>query len=522
MSSPTTATGTTSGRSCGGLCLALHWYNPLVWLAAVLSRRDGELACDEATVKRLGEEERAAYGRTLLAVTCRGRGDPLLTATSMTGSGSGIKERIRLLAKRPKTAGYTLAAVVLIAAAAVGCTFTGAQKGGGEAEITLAEGIDVPQAVAGYAMEYVQKDRAYYEEQLGYEITGAEIVGITAMNTGTAGLNNGVSMYRLEYRLNAADPDQVVLADGMTMEEGAITEWGSAGQPCLLLYWEDSGEETTWEPVCVTHTDTIVQDYGTPEMLEEYGDAYTAAAMELFLQSRGESAIDETFCLLLRDWYGTRYPNERWYFRADQPGPPQEGDILLGPVSHQGGGVYLNETTGEVYVVEVSRYESGQFRALPDPHTLVLSRGQDGRFQQVLGALEGDTSAMTVEDIVLNAALGLMDADVSLRRDGYPLPVGPGAWVDLFRPAYDGEPDVQALLDYEPMDPCPAPCPTSAQAPYPSLRLAGRARSFRRACRRANKPIFGLFSRHYYIYCTIPKCLNSAPIQKRRRYTTSN
>ena len=27
--------------------LALHWYNPLVWLAAVLSRRDGELACDE-------------------------------------------------------------------------------------------------------------------------------------------------------------------------------------------------------------------------------------------------------------------------------------------------------------------------------------------------------------------------------------------------------------------------------------------------------------------------------------------
>lgn len=126
-------------------------------------------------------------------------------------------------------------------------------------------------------------------------------------------------------------------------------------------------------------------------------------------------------------------------------------------MSHQGGGVYLNETTGEVYVVEVSRYESGQFRALPDPHTLVLSRGQDGRFQQVLGALEGDTSAMTVEDIVLNVALGLMDADVSLRRDGYPLPVGPGAWVDLFRPAYDGEPDVQALLDYEPMDPCPAP-----------------------------------------------------------------
>lgn len=115
-----------------GLCLALHWYNPLVWLAASISQRDGELCCDEATVKKLGEGERAAYGRTLLAVTCQGRANPMLTATSMTGSGGGIKERILLLAKRPKTAVYTLAAVALIAAVAVGCTFTGAQKGDGE------------------------------------------------------------------------------------------------------------------------------------------------------------------------------------------------------------------------------------------------------------------------------------------------------------------------------------------------------------------------------------------------------
>ena len=112
-----------------GLCLALHWYNPLVWLAASLSRRDGELCCDEATVKRLGEAERAAYGRTLLAVTCQGRADPLLTATSMTG-GKGIQERIVLLAKRPKTAARSLALVVLVAAAAAGCTFTGAEEDG--------------------------------------------------------------------------------------------------------------------------------------------------------------------------------------------------------------------------------------------------------------------------------------------------------------------------------------------------------------------------------------------------------
>ena len=109
-----------------GLCLALHWYNPLVWLAAVVSSRDGELCCDEATVARLGEGERASYGRTLLAVTCQGRSNLLLTATSMTGRGRDIKERILLLAKQPKTAALTLAAVVLVAVVAAGCTFTGA------------------------------------------------------------------------------------------------------------------------------------------------------------------------------------------------------------------------------------------------------------------------------------------------------------------------------------------------------------------------------------------------------------
>lgn len=108
------------------LCLALHWYNPLVWWAAFLSRQDAELACDEATVRRLGESERAEYGRTLLRLTYRKHGGLLTAATTMTGG--GIRERILLLAKKPKTAVYTLVAVLLVAALAVGCTFTGAKE----------------------------------------------------------------------------------------------------------------------------------------------------------------------------------------------------------------------------------------------------------------------------------------------------------------------------------------------------------------------------------------------------------
>ena len=108
-----------------GVCLALHWYNPLVWWAAELSRRDAELACDEATIRRLGEGERAAYGRTLLRMTFEKRPALLVTATMMTDSGKGLRERITLLVKKPRTAACTALALLLVACLSVACTFTG-------------------------------------------------------------------------------------------------------------------------------------------------------------------------------------------------------------------------------------------------------------------------------------------------------------------------------------------------------------------------------------------------------------
>ncbi len=110
------------------VCLVLHWYNPFVWVAAVLSKRDAELACDERTIRTLGEDQRTEYGKTLISMTCVHR-DPkslMLTATTMMGTKKALKERVRLIAKKPKAALYTLIACVVVAVIAVGCTFTGA------------------------------------------------------------------------------------------------------------------------------------------------------------------------------------------------------------------------------------------------------------------------------------------------------------------------------------------------------------------------------------------------------------
>ncbi|MBR3293401.1 MAG: hypothetical protein IKI69_03115 [Oscillospiraceae bacterium] len=105
------------------LALALHWYNPLVWLAALLSRRDAELACDEGAITRLGEAQRLAYGRTLIQLSCSGRALRLRPVLSMADRGGCLRERVRLVANAPRTAAWALALAMLISLLATGCAF---------------------------------------------------------------------------------------------------------------------------------------------------------------------------------------------------------------------------------------------------------------------------------------------------------------------------------------------------------------------------------------------------------------
>lgn len=113
------------------LCLVIYWFHPLVWAAAVFSRRDCELACDEGALARLGEGERTAYGRTLLSLAAvrPSPADLLRPATTMTSGSRSLRERIVLIARRPRMMAVTALAVALIAALTVGCTFTAAQPG---------------------------------------------------------------------------------------------------------------------------------------------------------------------------------------------------------------------------------------------------------------------------------------------------------------------------------------------------------------------------------------------------------
>ena len=112
------------------ICLCIYWFHPLVWLAAAQSRRDCELSCDESALKKLGDQERIAYGKTLLAMirSSSAPSELLKTATSMNESKKQLKERMCFIVKKPRNLLIAAIATLLVIALAAGCACTGGKK----------------------------------------------------------------------------------------------------------------------------------------------------------------------------------------------------------------------------------------------------------------------------------------------------------------------------------------------------------------------------------------------------------
>lgn len=113
------------------VCLCVYWFDPLVWVAAWFSRRDCELACDEGALKRLGEGERIAYGKSLLDVVSHAStpANLIQTATSMNESKKQLKERVNFIVKKQKISIIAAVCMVIVCAIVAGCAAAGPANG---------------------------------------------------------------------------------------------------------------------------------------------------------------------------------------------------------------------------------------------------------------------------------------------------------------------------------------------------------------------------------------------------------
>lgn len=95
----------------GFLLLAIHWFNPLLWLAYILLCRDIEMACDEKAIQKLEDMQRADYSQVLLNCSTGRRGGILCP---LAFGEIGVKTRIKSVLQYKKPAVW----IVLLAVTA--------------------------------------------------------------------------------------------------------------------------------------------------------------------------------------------------------------------------------------------------------------------------------------------------------------------------------------------------------------------------------------------------------------------
>lgn len=116
---------------CRTAAVIVYWWNPFIWLAAICSKRDAELACDEAVAAGLSDAQRLVYARAILAQAPR-------KAAALSLAGPPVRERILFLTKKQRTSALCVILALLLIISAAGCSLTELtrQKSG---EITLPE-----------------------------------------------------------------------------------------------------------------------------------------------------------------------------------------------------------------------------------------------------------------------------------------------------------------------------------------------------------------------------------------------
>ena len=115
------------------LVLFLNWYNPIIWLAFILSGRDCEYACDEEVLKAYGVDSSKDYARTLVGIPQQQSNTAVFSlSTGMRGGYTTMKKRI-INIKKPaklsrKAAALSMAGILLVTSCSFVNTSNNARK----------------------------------------------------------------------------------------------------------------------------------------------------------------------------------------------------------------------------------------------------------------------------------------------------------------------------------------------------------------------------------------------------------
>ncbi len=148
------------------LLICVYWFNPLVWIAAKVSKQDAEYAADEAVVKNMGYEERFQYGKAILGTLRRGKkkGTILSVASTASSSKREITKRIENISTKGKTSVIALVVMAALVLSLTACAFSGRDNGTNVADGDTADTVS-PGAVSGSAASETGSQTEKTEDQ---------------------------------------------------------------------------------------------------------------------------------------------------------------------------------------------------------------------------------------------------------------------------------------------------------------------------------------------------------------------
>lgn len=272
------------------LALCLHWFNPMVWAAFVLSGKDMEMSCDEAVVKKLGAEIRADYAASLLRLAT---GRRVITGTPLAFGEGETKSRIKNLLtwKKPKRR-VLLAAVAACAAVLVACGVN-----------PLKEDMPPPTASAltgQYASmeDFAEQTMAAAETgTIPYCQTGGGTARAAVLDTKLAWLDKQGELEGLapEGTLEAwtfhylvkidADASEVLLVGGMYKQGRYYDLEGQGGHTIVALRYPDGSYDILYDQIVNDNMDFYGYHNNEEEALYDW--YVTAKGLDLPLYVKG-------------------------------------------------------------------------------------------------------------------------------------------------------------------------------------------------------------------------------------------
>lgn len=213
-------------KPLGFLLLAIHWFNPLMWLAYILLCRDIEVACDEKVVKELETHQRADYSESLLKCSVK---QTMIAACPLAFGEVGVKERVKNVLKYKKPSIWIIAISIAACIAIAVCFLTvpivighgdGAQPGGSQTVTDVPGPAEVWYQIAGWYNRESGEFQVKAFPDVTFRWDGGKVEAVTKQGTtvivDVLGIRN----------IGAADlnmdgyPEICVTADNLSGESG--------------------------------------------------------------------------------------------------------------------------------------------------------------------------------------------------------------------------------------------------------------------------------------------------------------